>query len=152
MHAASFVATGFSIVTTLARTGVIARHLVETYGMTRFCRNIRAIDLPVLDLEDKPEEARNLILQECRKVFMEDHAGAIVLGCAGMAGLTADLTRVLGIPVIDGVGAAVKFIEALVSLGVGTSKVGDLAYPMAKPYTGALAHFAPRPRRGASTL
>ena len=69
-----------------------------------------------------------------------------------MADLTTDLTRVLGLPVIDGVGAAVKFVEALVGLGVSTSKVGDLVYPIAKPYTSALAPFAPRPRRGASTV
>ena len=42
--------------------------------------------------------------------------------------------------------AAVKFTEALIGLGLGTSKRGDLAFPIAKPYTGALAYLAPRPR------
>jgi allantoin racemase len=143
MHAASFVATGFSIVTTLARTRVIARHLVETYGMTRFCRRIRATEVPVLDLEDERHDAYRSILQECQRAFAEDGSGAIVLGCAGMADLAADIQRQVGVPVIDGVGAAVKFVEALVGLGISTSKVGDLAYPIAKPYTGALARYAP---------
>jgi allantoin racemase len=141
MHAASFVATGFSIVTTLTRTAVMARHLVEAYGMARFCRNIRATNLAVLDLEDKSGTVRQIILQECQRALTEDGAGAIVLGCAGMADLAADLAGELGIPVIDGVGAAVKFIEALLGLGLRTSKVGDLAYPIAKPYIGALAPF-----------
>ena len=44
---------------------------------------------------------------------------------------------------IDGVAAAVKFAEALVSLGLKTSKRGDLAYPLHKPYKGQLAGFAP---------
>ena len=57
---------------------------------------------------------------------------------------------------IDGVAAAVKFVESLVWMGVGTSKVGDLAWPLPKAYTGAMAHLAPggwpveqaaRPRR-----
>lgn len=52
MHAASFMTTGFSIVTTLERTRGIAQDLVDRYGMTRFCRQVRAIDLPVLSLED----------------------------------------------------------------------------------------------------
>jgi allantoin racemase len=143
MHAASFVATGFSIVTTLARTCVIARQLVEAYGMGRFCRNIRATELPVLDLEEPSADARRIILDECRRARAEDGAGAIVLGCAGMADLAAGIERELGLPVIDGVGAAVKFVEALVGLGLRTSKVGDLAYPRAKPYTGVLAPFAP---------
>jgi allantoin racemase len=143
MHAASLVATGFSIVTTLARTCVIAWHLVDIYGMMRFCRSVRATEVPVLDLEDKHDDAYRMILQECERALAQDGSGAIVLGCAGMADLAADIQRQVRVPVIDGVGAAVKFIEALVVLGIGTSKVGDLAYPIAKPYTGALAHYAP---------
>ena len=143
MHAASFVATGFSVVTTLGRTKVIARHLVERYGMSHICRNIRACDLAVLELEDEGSDAGRLILQECRRARDEDDAGAIVLGCGGMADLTQRLQQQLGIPVIDGVTAAVKLVEALVGLGLGTSKFGDLAYPLAKPYAGAYAHLAP---------
>ena len=66
-----------------------------------------------------------------------------MLGCAGMADLTTALSRELGVPVLDGVACAVKLAEALVALGLGTSKRGDLAYPIAKPYVGALAHLAP---------
>lgn len=142
MHAASFISTGFSIVTTLSRTLLIAQHLVENYGMTRFCRKIRAIDLPVLSLED--EKAKNLILEECRNALIEDGCGAIVLGCGGMADLPAQISHQLGIPVIDGVSSAVKFVEVLVGLGLNTSKVGDLAYPIAKPYQGILSSFSPQ--------
>jgi allantoin racemase len=73
----------------------------------------------------------------------EDGAGAILLGCAGMADLVAEVQAAVPVPVIDGVAAAVKLVEALVALGLGTSKVGDLAYPLPKPYTGALQHLAP---------
>ena len=133
MHAASFISTGFSIVTTLGRTRIIAQHLVENYGMTRFCRKVRAIDLPVLSLETP--YARAAILQECRLALEEDYCGAIVLGCGGMADLPLQLSQELGIPVIDGVSVAVKFVELLVGLGLGTSKVGDLAYPTSKSYS-----------------
>lgn len=136
MHAASLVATGFSIVTTLERTRIIAHHLVERYGMTQVCRNIRAIDLPVLSLEAADGVAEALVMQECRTAFKEDRCGAIVLGCAGMANLPEQVAAELGIPVIDGVSVAVKFVEALVSLGLGTSKVGDFAYPTRKEYKG----------------
>jgi allantoin racemase len=142
MHAASFISTGFSIVTTLSRTRIIAQHLVANYGMTHFCRRIRAIDLPVLELEDENSQARKMIFDECRQALAEDGAGAIVLGCGGMADLSAQLSQELGVPVIDGVSVAVKFVEALVSLGLNTSKKGDLAYPIAKPYTGILHSFA----------
>src|SRR6478735_4085784 len=52
MHAASFIATGFSVVTTLERTRIIAEHLVRNYGMEHHCRRVRATDLPVLELEN----------------------------------------------------------------------------------------------------
>jgi allantoin racemase len=146
MHAASFVATGFSVVTTLERTRVIAEHLVRNYGMEHHCRKVRATDIPVLELENPASQARALILKECEKAISEDKSGAIVLGCAGMADLVRFLEAKLGVPVIDGVGAAVKFAEALVGLGLRTSKKGDLAYPLHKPYKGALAAYAPKAR------
>ncbi len=143
MHAACFIATGFSIVTTLTRTRIIAEQLVRNYGMEHACRRVRATDLAVLELEDPASDARAKIIAACERALDEDGSGAIVLGCAGMADLTAAVAQALGVPVIDGVAAAVKFAEALVGLGLGTSKRGDLAYPLAKPYRGGLAHLAP---------
>jgi allantoin racemase len=146
MHAASFIATGFSVVTTLERTRVIAEHLVRNYGMERHCRRVRATELAVLELEDPASDARRVILEECRLALREDGAGAIVLGCAGMADLARDLQTALGVPVIDGVAIAVRFVEALIAAGLRTSKRGDLAYPVVKPYSGNLGHLAPLPR------
>jgi allantoin racemase len=144
MRAASFVATGFSVVTTLERTRIIAEDLVEAYGMARFCRKVRATEVAVLDLEDETSDARRIITAECRRALAEDGAGAIVLGCAGMADLARTLSKELDVPVIDGVAVGVKFVEALIGAGLGTSKKGDFAWPVAKVYTGGLAYLAPR--------
>ncbi len=143
MRAATFVATSFSIVTTLERTRIISEHLVRSYGMQNHCRRVRATDVPVLELERSDSKARAIILAECEKAIVEDHSEAIVLGCAGMSNLTTFLQDRLGVPVIDGVAAAVKFAEAVVGMGLRTSKVGDLAYPLPKPYVGKLADYAP---------
>jgi allantoin racemase len=143
MHVASMVASGFSIVTTLARTVGIARHLVEAYGMTRHCRGVRATDLAVLDLERPDSSASAAILEECRRAVREDRADAIVLGCAGMADLAKRIEDALGVPVVDGVAAGVKLVEALVTLGLRTSKAADLAFPLPKAYAGLVAPFAP---------
>lgn len=144
MHAASFVSTGFSVVTTLERTCVMARRLADRYGFRDTCRGVRGINLPVLELENPQSDAYARILAECQHALTEDRSGAIVLGCAGMADLCSSLSKELGVPVIDGVAAAVKFVEALVLLGIGTSKHGDYAAPIPKIYTGAFADFAPR--------
>jgi allantoin racemase len=144
MRAAAFVATGFSVVTTLRRTVVIAEHLVVKYGLQSHCRSVRASDVAVLELEEPGSDAYRRILEECRRALESDHSGAIVLGCAGMADLCDRLSSELGVPVIDGVAAAVVFAEALVRMKVGTSKRGDYAFPLAKPYAGMLAPFTPK--------
>lgn len=144
MHYATTVATGFSVVTTLERTCVIARHLVEIYGMTRFCRNIRGTEVAVLELERPGSDARRIITEECRRALAEDGSGAIVLGCAGMADLCKDISQAIDVPVLDGVGAAIKMVEGLVALGLRTSKRGDLAQPLPKAYAGLMHAFAPR--------
>ncbi|MCI4204885.1 aspartate/glutamate racemase family protein [Dickeya dianthicola] len=134
---ATLVATRFSIVTTLPRTLIIARHLLQRYGFEHHCAALHAIDLPVLALEDGQGLAQHKVREMCIQAKRQDGAGAIVLGCGGMADLAQALTQELGIPVIDGVGAAVKMVESLVGLGLTTSKHGDLDYPLDKPLTGA---------------
>lgn len=142
MHAASLIGTGFSVVTTLERTCGIAWHLAEIYGMSRFCRKVRACELCVLDLEKPGSDAYRIIVDECRRAMDEDKADSIVLGCAGMSDLCEAIGRELGITVIDGVTVAVKLVESLVQLGLKTSKRGDWAAPPMKPYTGLLENFA----------
>jgi allantoin racemase len=141
MHTASVLATGFSVVTTLARSCIIAEHLAHNYGMSRFCRGIHGIDIAVLDLERPDSDAYRIALESCKKALAADRSGAIVVGCAGMTGLCAQLQDALGVPVIDGITAAVKWAEGMVAIGLKTSKRGDLAYPIPKPFAGELARF-----------
>ncbi|KAA9002757.1 Asp/Glu racemase [Affinibrenneria salicis] len=136
MHMASMVATRFSIVTTLPRTLIIARHLLRQYGFEHQCAALHAIDLPVLALEDGYGLARQKVREYCIQSKRQDGIGAVVLGCGGMATLARELTLELGIPIVDGVGAAVKMVESLLALGLTTSKHGDLAWPVAKSLSG----------------
>jgi len=142
-HAASLLATGFSVVTTLARTCVIAEHLVLQYGFERRCKGIHGTDIAVLELDDPASDAYARIRDAAAAALVADRSGAIVLGCAGMAELCTRLQRELGVPVIDGVAAAVKLAESLVTLGLGTSKRGDYARPIAKTYVGIAAPHSP---------
>ncbi|KHN90479.1 Asp/Glu racemase [Pectobacterium actinidiae] len=136
MHMATLVATRFSIVTTLPRTVIIARHLLQRYGFEHHCAALHAIDLPVLALEQDSGIAQKKVREYCIQSLRQDGVGAIVLGCGGMADLAQALTQELAIPVIDGVSAAVKLIESLSALGLTTSKHGDLDYPVTKPLSG----------------
>lgn len=141
MHAASFLARRFSVVTTLGRTVGTAHHLAEAYGMARFCAGIHACEMPVLDLERPGSGARERIVAACREALVRDGSEVIVLGCAGMADLCAHVARAVGAPVVDGVAAATLQVQSLVRMGLGTSKRGELAPPLPKPIVGALAAF-----------
>ena len=133
----------FSIVTTLPRTLIIARHLLHQYGFHQHCAALHAIDLPVLALEDGSGLAQEKVRERCIRALKEDGSGAIVLGCGGMATLAQELTRELRVPVIDGVSAAVKMVESLVALGLATSKHGDLAFPEKKALSGQFQSLNP---------
>ena len=142
MQMACLVSASFSVVTTLARTVPTAERLLDDYGMRTRCRRVRATGIAVLELDAQTSLLlRQKIGDECRLALAEDGIGAIVLGCAGMADLCTELTQALGVPVIDGVTAAIKLAEALVGLKLRTSKWGDYAAPDIKPYTGVMAQF-----------
>ncbi|MCL6707512.1 aspartate/glutamate racemase family protein [Pseudomonas sp. R2.Fl] len=142
LSAASFIAQRITVVTTMERSRLPLEHLVHRYGMAGKVK-VRAADIPVLSLEDPQSNARDRLRSEIATALREDKAEAIVLGCAGMADLTLDLRREFGVPVIDGVAAAVKQAESLVMLGLSTAKRGAYAAPIHKPYTGALEGFSP---------
>lgn len=141
-HMAAMVSTRFSVVTTLGRTGIIAEHLLQQYGFAHLCRKVRAAEIPVLDLEHDPDAALRKIIEESLRAKQEDGIGAIVLGCGGMADLTDTISEAIGLPVVEGVSAAVKLAESLVHLGLRTSKHGDLDFPRPKAFVGQFRHFS----------
>ncbi|MCM2474108.1 aspartate/glutamate racemase family protein [Rhizobium sp. CG5] len=142
MATASFIAQRFTVVTTMERSRLPVEALVHRYGMDSRAK-VRAADIPVLSLEDPQSNARDRLRNEITAALRDDRAEAIVLGCAGMADLTLELSREFGVPVIDGVAAAVKQAEALVALGLSTAKRGAYAFPVGKTYIGLLEPFAP---------
>jgi len=131
-HVASLVAGRFSVVTTLARSIPAIEHNLVRYGLASRCARVRAAEVPVLSLEEPGSPARKRSGEEVATALREDRCEAIVLGCAGMADLAGALSREHGVPVIDGVAAAVKLLEGLASLGLSTSKVGGYAFPLPK--------------------
>lgn len=140
-HLASLIAARFSVVTTLGRSVSPIEHNLVKYGLASRCARVRAAEVAVLDLEDAASDAYAEISNEVRIALKEDRAEAIVLGCAGMTNLAERLSNEHGVPVIDGVGAAVKLIESLAGLGLRTSKRTTYAPPRAKAYAGNLPNF-----------
>jgi allantoin racemase len=131
-HAAMMIGRTFSVVTTLQRSAAAVEDRLRLAGLDQRCASVRANDMTTSEVDRDPERALRSIVEEARIAVEVDHAEVICLGCAGMAGLEEAITEQLGVPVIDGVGAAVRFAESLVSLGLRTSKVGAYAPPEPK--------------------
>lgn len=143
MKTATLLGNSFSVVTSLARTIGRARSLARTYGLERQCAGVWACEMEVLSLDADREQTFQRVLSSSQNALRVDGSDSIVLGCAGMAWLPARLTAALGVPVIDGVGAATAMAEALIRLALRPASHGELARPIAKQYIGVLAPFSP---------
>ena len=82
----------------------------------------------MLDLEE-PQRGAFARISEFIRQGVALGAEGVALGCAGMAHFAADLQREHGLPVVDGVSAAVGLAEMLVRCGLAPSKRGVWAAP-----------------------
>jgi allantoin racemase len=130
-HMASMIANKFSVVTTLARSVPALEHNLHRYGLAARCARVRSSEVAVLELEHPGSDACARISAEIGRALAEDRAEAIVLGCAGMTDLAARLENTHGVPVLDGVSCAIGLAEAMVRLGLRTTRIGGYAPPAA---------------------
>jgi allantoin racemase len=135
-HVAMLIARSFSVITTLQRSVPAIEDRLKLAGLLDRCASIRASGMSALELDADPQGAIRGIVEEARIAVRQDHAEAICLGCAGMVGLEEVITTELGVPVIDGIGSAVRLAEAIVGMGFATSKVSTYAPPHSKRITG----------------
>ncbi len=115
-HAAMLLGAKFSVITTLSVSVPVIEENLRNYGLNSMCLKVRASDVPVLDLEIPGSDAREKISDEISRSIANENPGAVVLGCAGMADLTNQLSKFHQVPVIDGVTAAVGFAAGLAKL------------------------------------
>jgi allantoin racemase len=126
----------YSVVTTLDRTVPLIEDRLKLAGVYERCASVRASGMSVLELEASPQRAIEAIVAQAIEAVNQDKAEVICLGCGGMAGLDQQIRERAGVPVVDGVTAAVALAESLVRLGLTTSKVRTYATPRAKKMTG----------------
>lgn len=133
---AMYLGHRYSVVTTLDRTVPLIEDRLLLAGLDRRCASVRASGLAVLELEQDPDRAVAAIVEQARVAVEQDHAEVICRGCGGMAGLDATVRTETGVPVVDGVQAAVTVAESLVRLGLTTSTSRTYAAPRTKKITG----------------
>ena len=137
---AMFLGHAYSVVTTLDRTVPLIEDRLKLAGLYQRCASVRASGMAVLELEEDPVAAMEAIVRQAELAIREDKAEVICLGCGGMAGLDEQIRQRTGVPVVDGVTAAVTIAESLVRLGLSTSKIRTYATPRPKKVIGWPGH------------
>lgn len=123
---ATLVAHRFSVVTLPPRTRAQSDRVLRILGLQHRC-TVRVVDVAVDELENGSTHLLDTFVHEARAAVGEDHAEAIVLGCAGLADLVEPLRQALGVPVVEGVAAAVGLATSLLTQGLTTSRSSTYA-------------------------
>ena len=125
---AALISHRFAVVTMPRRTMEQSDRIVRALGLEHRCA-VRAVDVPVSDVVHGSAHLLDVFTAEGRRAMDESGAEALILGCAGLTDLVAPLQDALGLPVVDGVLAAVTLADGLLSQGLTSSRVSTFASP-----------------------
>jgi allantoin racemase len=127
MHIAAMLGHRFSIIGVLEADERPFHDHARKAGLEDRLASVRAIDIPVLELEDRDRALSALVEQSVRAV-REDGAHIIIFGCTGMAGMAQAVEEglreqdITDVPVIDPAKLSLKVAEALADMGLSHSK------------------------------
>ncbi len=132
LHMAAMLGHKFSIMTGMRRRIPTREWHVAHRGLESSYASSPALEMSVLEMDSDPVTAKARIMEKARKAVEEDRAEVIILGCAGLAGYSADIERELGVVVLDPTSVAFKVAEAMADLGLHHSKAGRFSHPPKK--------------------
>ncbi|MFQ5744741.1 MAG: aspartate/glutamate racemase family protein [Acidobacteriota bacterium] len=127
IHLAAQLGDRFGILTVLEEVVPSLRRLMRAYGMEGLMADLRAVQVPVLELRGRRDEVLDL-LSEAGRAALAAGADALVLGCMtmGFLGLAEELQERLAAPVVNPVLAALWTAETMVA---GRLHPSRRAYP-----------------------
>jgi len=126
-HVAAQLGLRFAVLTVVDEVVPSIWRQMRTHGLDGFIADVRAVDVPVLELRERAEEVLETLEAEALQSLARG-ADSFVLGCMTMGFL--DVARALqeriGLPVVNPVLASLKAAETLAALGHSSSRG---AYP-----------------------
>lgn len=135
-HVAAQLGLRFAVLTVVDEVVPAIWRQMRTHGLEGFIVDVRAVDVPVLELRERADEVLGTLETEAREGLARG-ADAFVLGCMtmGFLDVASALQERIGVPVVNPVLASLKSAESLVSLGVSSSRA---AYPTPRKTGAAL--------------
>ena len=144
MLTACMLGRRFAIVTFATALGPWYQECVELHGLTGRLAGIRMLDGAFRSISDVQAEMEALLVDLANRAVTEDGADVVILGGAPLAGLAEKVADRIPVPVVDQIAAAVKQIEALVTLKPRKATAGTFRRPGAKDTTGLPQALAAR--------
>lgn len=129
VHLAAQLGTRYSVIAPRGGgEGRLAARL-RALGLADTFASVRGIGMSVLDLARDREAVLERVTEVARTAARDDGADVFVLGCMsmGFVGVTEDVQKRLGLPVVNPVVAALKTAEMAAAMGLSHSKA---AYPL----------------------
>jgi len=106
-HVASLLGDRFSVVTTLPVSVPVLQENIIASGFRGKLAKVRASGVTVLSLEETPQTAAPIVLDEIYRAADEDNSDSIILGCAGMIDIPDQVDRAKTPLVVEPVRTAV---------------------------------------------
>lgn len=118
--------TRIGIVTVVRELIPVIIEAARSSGIGNKVVSVRAVDIPVLELEDRPRLLKSFVREAVASI--REGAHVIIAGCTGMVGLAKEVRETLlregyDVPVVDPQGAALALAETFVRLSVYQSKL-----------------------------
>jgi Asp/Glu/hydantoin racemase len=107
----------FSIVTGGARWGPMLEEFVAARGLAGRLASVVTVAPTGAEIARDPDRALAALAAACRDAAERDGAEAVILGGAGLAGLSARIAADVPVPLIDGLAAGLAALEAAVAAG-----------------------------------
>ena len=132
MHYASMLGHKFSVITVLERLRPQFENQALLYGVSIKLASVKAVDIPVLELEDDLDETVKQLAIKSIEAIEQDHSSVMIFGCTGLFGCADALKSKLmekgyDVPVIDPIPLAVQTAYTCAKLKLSQSKH---SYPM----------------------
>jgi allantoin racemase len=107
----------FSLVGISERIGVWYREVVRYYGFESRMASYRGLSKGFSNVSCVQQEKRQMLLNLCFACVDQDGADSIILCGAPLAGLAREITDQVPVPLVDGVGAAMRAAQSMASRG-----------------------------------
>ncbi|MCU0888923.1 MAG: aspartate/glutamate racemase family protein [Rubritepida sp.] len=124
------------------RFGLVTFGGVETYreriaqhGLAGRCASLIGVDTTPQEAVRDPDGTGRRILEAIGQAAAEG-ADAVVMGGAALAGLAPGLQPQAPVPLLDGIACGVKWLEALVALGLPKPRLGSFSAPRGRASLG----------------